>query len=99
MNRSPEILNDIIYQDGVLVNFGDNSKGYVVGIGNIDNSKTPLIYDILLVRNLKHNFLSISQLCDKGFKIKFGKDKCTSKIISQILSLKELGRKTFTFSV
>ena len=76
MTGNPKILNDTIYQDGGLVNFGDNSKGYVIGIGNVGNSKTPLISDILLVRNLKHNLLSISQLCDKGFKIKFGKDKC-----------------------
>ena len=46
----------------------------MIGIGNVGNSKTPLISDILLVSNLKHNMLSISQLCDKGFKIE--KDKC-----------------------
>ena len=46
MAGNPEILNDIIYQNGGLVNFGDNSKGYVIGIGNVGNSKTPLISDI-----------------------------------------------------
>ena len=64
MTRDPEILNDINYDDDGLVNFGDNSKGYVIGIGNVGNSKTPIISDILLVRNLKHNLLSISQLRD-----------------------------------
>mgnify|MGYP001655645736 FL=1 len=48
----------------------------MIGIGNVGNSKTPIISDVLLVRNLKHNLLSISQLCDKGYKIKFEKDKC-----------------------
>ena len=76
MTGNPDMLNDIIYKDGGLVNFGDNSKGYVIGIGNVGNSKTPTISNVLLVKNLKHNLLSISQLCDIGYKIKFEKDKC-----------------------
>lgn len=44
-------------------------------VSNLGN--TPLITNILLVQNLKHNLLSISQLCDKGFKISFEKDKCS----------------------
>ena len=76
MTGNPEILNDIIYKDGGLVNFGDNSKGYVIGIGNVGNSGTPIISNVLLVKNLQHNLLSISQLCDKGYRIRFEKDKC-----------------------
>ena len=76
MTGNPDMLNDIIYKYGGLVNFGDNSKGYVIGIGNVSNSKTSTISNVLLVKNLKHNLLSISQLCDKGCKIKFEKDKC-----------------------
>ena len=29
-----------------------------------------------LVENLKHNLLSISQLCDKGYKVIFYKNRC-----------------------
>ena len=76
MIGNPDILNDIIYKDGGLVNFGDNSKGYVIGIGKVGNSEISTITNVLLVKNLKHNLLSISQLCDKGYKIKFEKDKC-----------------------
>lgn len=76
MTGNPEIMKDIIYKDGGLVNFGDNSKGYVIGIVNVNNSKTSTISNVLLVKYLKHNMLSISQLCDKGFKINFEKDKC-----------------------
>ena len=46
MTGDSEILNDINYEDGGLVNFGDNSNGYVIGIGNVDNSKTPIISDV-----------------------------------------------------
>ena len=69
----------IIYEDGELVNFGDNSKGYVTSIGNVGNSKTRTIFYVLLVRNLKYNLVSISQLYDKGYKIKLEKDKCHIK--------------------
>ena len=31
---------------------------------------------MLYVDGLKHNLLSISQLCDKGFKIEFNKNCC-----------------------
>ena len=30
-----------------------------------------IIKDVLFVDGLKHNLLSISQLCDKGYKITF----------------------------
>ena len=76
MTGNPDMLNDIIYKDRGLVNFGDNSKGYVIGIGKVGNSETPIITNVLIVKNLKHNLLSISQLCNEGYKIKFEKDKC-----------------------
>ena len=34
------------------------------------------IKNVLYVNGLKHNLLSISQLCDKGFKIEFNKNCC-----------------------
>lgn len=58
----------ITYIDGGTVAFGDNSKGYVIEIGSIINvgiSTSPTISNVLLVKNLKHNLLSINQLCDK----------------------------------
>ena len=83
MTGNPNMLNNIIYKDEGLVNFGDNSKGYVIGIGNVGNSETPIITNVLLVKNLKHNLLSISQLCDKGYKIKLKKINVILKIITQ----------------
>lgn len=34
------------------------------------------IEDVLFVEGLKHSLLSISQLCDQGFKVNFTKDEC-----------------------
>jgi len=35
-----------------------------------------LIENVLLVDGLKHDLLSISQLCDKGFRVMFDKKNC-----------------------
>ena len=49
--------------------FGDNGKGRIIGHGSMGNNSSSLIENILLVDGLKHNLLSISQLCDKGFNL------------------------------
>ena len=57
--------------EGGHVTFGDNSKGKIISIGNIGGNPFPLIENIFLVDKLKYNMLSISQLCDKGYKVNF----------------------------
>ncbi|RVW59748.1 hypothetical protein CK203_100238 [Vitis vinifera] len=63
------------------VTFGDNAKGRIIGQGNIGNDTSSLIESVLLVDGLKHNLLSISQLCDKGFKVIFEASHCIIKDI------------------
>ena len=63
--------------DGGLVTFGDNKKGIIIGIGSIVISPNRSIQNVLLVDGLKHNLLSISQLCDKGNRVIFNKSHCT----------------------
>ena len=63
------------------VTFGDNAKGRIIGQGNIGNGASSLIESILLVDGLKHNLLSINQLCDKGFKVIFEVSHCIIKDI------------------
>ena len=58
------------------VTYGDNNKGRILGIGKVGAPPFSSIEDVLYVEGLKHNLLSIGQLCDKGFKIKFTKDEC-----------------------
>ena len=57
-------------KDGGFVTFGDNAKGKI-----IRNSSPPIIENLLLVDNLNHNLLSISQLCDKGYRVVFESSK------------------------
>ena len=61
------------------VTFGDNGKGRIIGHGSIGNNSSSLIENVLLVDGLKHNLLSISQLCDKGFKVIFESSHCIIK--------------------
>ena len=62
--------------EGGNVTFGDNSKGKILGIGNIPINSSNFIENVLLVDGLKHNLISISQLCDKGYIVIFDKNEC-----------------------
>ena len=61
---------------GGVVIFRDNGKGHIVGIGKIQLTPLTFLENILLVRGLKHYLISISQLCDKGFKVSFEASIC-----------------------
>ena len=76
MTGNQNLLSSIIFKDGGTVTFGDNNKGQVIGIGMVGNISKPLIENVLLVKGLKYNLLSISQLCDKNYKIVFEKEHC-----------------------
>ena len=52
------------YDEAGTVTFRDDSKGNIIGVGNIKINSSPLIENVVLVDGLKHNLLSISQLCD-----------------------------------
>ncbi|XP_038697231.1 uncharacterized protein LOC119994965 [Tripterygium wilfordii] len=59
---------------GGNITFGDNSKGRILGNGSVGNSSFA-IDGVLYVSGLSFNLISISQLADKGFVVKFKKDK------------------------
>ena len=61
--------------NGGTVTFGSNSKK-VIGIGNVGNQNLT-ISNVYLVEGLNFNLLSVSQLCDAGYNLKFDSRKCT----------------------
>ena len=69
-------------KDGGLVTFGDNKKGKIIGKGTIGNDSFTFIENILSVDGLKHDLLSISQLCDKGFRVVIDKNNCIIENVS-----------------
>ena len=54
-----------------FVSYGDQNKGAILGKGSIYNPSTITISNVMLVEGLRHNLLSISQLCDNGYKVSF----------------------------
>ena len=63
-------------ENGGDVSFGDNSKGKILGIVNVSKVSSTLIENVCFVENLNHNLISISQLCDKGYKVIFYESRC-----------------------
>jgi len=59
-----------------FVTYGDSNRGRIHGFGDIGGDGDVMIKDVLLFGGLKHSLLSISQLCDKGYKITFEPDLC-----------------------
>ena len=45
-------------------------------MGNVSKVSSTLIENVCLVEKLKYNLISISQLCDKDYKIIFDKTRC-----------------------
>ena len=63
--------------DGCQVTFGENSKGKIISSREVGKNLFSCIDDIMLVKGLAYNLLSISQLCDKGHKVLFDTEACT----------------------
>ena len=49
------------------VTFGARSYAQVLGKGTIEISGLPLLKDVLYIKGLKANLLSITQICDEDF--------------------------------
>ena len=62
-------------EDG-YVTFGDDSHSKVLGKGTIDILGLPLLTDVLYIKGLKANLLSITQIFNEDFLVQFSKKGC-----------------------
>ena len=69
MFRDKSMYASLSSKDGGYLTFRDNNKGKIIGIGNVGKEPSPIIENVLLIDGLKHNLLSISQLCDRGNRV------------------------------
>jgi len=76
MTGDISLFFDFVSKKKGFVTYGDNNRGAILGKGSVGNPSSNSISDVLLVEGLKHNLISISQLCDKGYKIIFTKECC-----------------------
>ena len=58
-----------------MVTFGDKNKGLTDEYGYLEAGNV-IIDNISVVQGVKHNLVSISQLCDKGYIVLFEKEMC-----------------------
>ena len=61
---------------GGMVTFGDDDKGNIIRIDKIQITPQTCLENVLYVLGLKHNLISISQLCDRGYKVSFESSLC-----------------------
>ena len=75
MTGCKKFLSKFKEAPGPSVTFGDNSRGITVGTGTMYQGNIE-IHDISYVKGLKHNLLSISQFCDRGYNVEFTSNMC-----------------------
>ena len=87
------IFQSISLMSSGVVTFRGNQKGLITGVGKVCIPPYPPINNVLFVKGLKHNLLSISQLCNNGYNVTFNKDMCIvqNKDNSSLLSTKRQG--------
>jgi len=66
-------LEDVKPYVSSYVTFGGGAKGKILGIGNLVKHGMPRLDNVLLVKGLTANVISISQLCDQGLEVNFSK--------------------------
>ena len=68
-------LQEFTQKDGPNVTFGDNSQARVKGNGTLVTSDI-IFKNVSYVEGLKHNLISISQICDKGYHVTCTRNLC-----------------------
>jgi hypothetical protein len=59
------------------VSFENDFSAKIIGEGTIQiGNKNKKAQNVLLVEYMKHNLLSVSQMCDQGHKVTFNSQKC-----------------------
>ena len=71
MTGNKSRFRNIRPKDGGVLKFAYGIKLKIIGVGNVDKNNFDLITDVMLVEGLTHNFLSISQFCDQGYRVVF----------------------------
>lgn len=64
------------------VTYGDYNKGKILKVGKVGKTPSTFIENVLFVDSVKHNLLSISQLCDKHNRVIFYSNYCIIEGIS-----------------
>jgi hypothetical protein len=58
-------------KEKMYITFGDNGQGRVISEGVVHVSDMVTLKSVALVKSLGFNLLSVSQLLDEGFEVRF----------------------------
>ena len=64
------------------VTFGNDAPGKIRGKELVSMNSKRKAQDVLFVDGLKHNIVSVSQVCDRGSEIVFTSKECKIKSVS-----------------
>ena len=76
MTGDKSLFKNLKEKEDGYVKFGDGSHSQVLGKGMIEIPGLPLLTDVLYIKGLKENLLSITQICDEDFLVQFSKKGC-----------------------
>ena len=74
MTGNKSLFKSLKEKEDGYVTFGVGSHSQVLRKGTIDIPGRPLLTDVLYIKGLKANLLSINQICDEDFLVQFSKD-------------------------
>ncbi|KAK1358784.1 hypothetical protein POM88_043258 [Heracleum sosnowskyi] len=75
MNGNKALLSEYEEKAGPTLSYGDGNIGQTLGYGNIIIGNV-IIEKVALMKGLKHNLLSISQITDRGYHVNFYSTHC-----------------------
>ena len=76
MTGDKSLFKSLKEKVGDYVTFGDGSHAQVLGKWIVEIPGLPLLKDVLYIKGLKVNFLSITQIYDEDFLVQFSKKGC-----------------------
>ena len=76
MTRDKSLFKSLKEKVSYYVTFGDGSHAQVLGKGTVEIPGLPLLKDVLYIKGLKANLLSITQIYDEDFLVQFSKKGC-----------------------
>ena len=70
MTGCKSLLDEYRVQSGPKITFGDDASGDTEGYGVLNNGQVKFAH-VAYVNGLKYNLISVSQLCDVGYRVLF----------------------------
>ena len=76
MTGDKDIFLELKKERDGSVSFGNDNSSRIIGKGTIKlRSKDATTKNVLLVEYMKHNLLSVIQMCDQGHRLVFDSEK------------------------